>query len=378
MNDRSTRRIGRRDALGLLGASLVPTVGRVGDDGGTVRLPTLASPDGVERWRHVPAAWNEHRLRAQRARSRVADRLLGTPGVVDVGLRAGTERYGGRRGFAIDVGVRGDEGAGGGGEHGREASGVASAVAADVPGRVDGVPVETTSRVDSPAALCHRHEYDAVAGGLRVGDGPDGPVGSTGWPVRHEGERRLLSADHVFDDETVYGDESDGELQRIGRVASRESPTDTAVLETDRTVDNEIRGEYDTYEIAGWVTESGVATRVTDPFDGYRTMGTVTGETTGGLGKYHVDAGYHSELPSFDGHGVRGSAAAAPGDSGGVAFTLEGGDAYLLSLVTHGDPSAGRGTPTDNCANATAYRVSLGTAAYHLDDSGYEVLGESL
>ncbi|MEZ3116090.1 hypothetical protein RYH80_09210 [Halobaculum sp. MBLA0147] len=375
MNDQPTRQIDRRDALGLLGASLVPTVGHGSDDGGTVRLPTLASPDGVERWRHVPAAWNEHRLRARRARNRVADRLLGTAGVVDVGLRAGTERYGGRRGFAIDVGVR-DDGSSGG--KGGGASGAASAVAAELPARVDGVPVETSSRGDYPTALCHRHEYDAVAGGLRVGDGPDGPVGSTGWPVRHGGERRLLSADHVFDDETVYGDESDGDLQRIGRVASRESPTDTAVLETDRTVDNEIRGEYDTYEIAGWVTESGIATRVTDPFDGYRTMGTVTGETTGGLGKYHVDAGYHSELPSFDGHGVRGSAAAAPGDSGGVAFTLVDGDAYLVSLVTHGDPTAGRGTPGDNCADATAYRVSLGTAAYHLDASGYEVLGEPL
>lgn len=374
MSDQPTRQIDRRGALGLLGASLVPTVGRVSDDGGTVRLPTLASPDGVERWRHVPAAWNEHRLRAQRARRRVANRLLGTLGVVDVGLRAGSERYGGRRGFAIDVGVRDDIPGGNGGG----ASGAASAVAAEVPARVDGVPVETSSRADRPAALCHRHEYDAVAGGLRVGDGPNGPVGSTGWPVRHEGRRRLLSADHVFDGEAVYGDESDGELQRIGRVASRESSTDTAVLETNRTVDNEIRGEYDTYEIAGWVTESGIATRVTDPFDGYRTMGTVTGETTGGLGRYHVDAGYHPKLPSFDGHGVRGSAAAAPGDSGGVAFTLEDGDAYLLSLVTHGDPSAGRGTPADNCASATAYRVSLGTAAYHLDDSGYEVLGEPL
>lgn len=151
-------------------------------------------------------------------------------------------------------------------------------------------------------------------------------------------------------------------------------------MSSSRSIPNKIIGEGTTYPIGGWVTEDGICDRVCAAFDGYRKMGATTGETTGGLGKYHIDDSYSGSGPSFEGHGVRGSADAAKIDSGGPAFSLHGGDAYLTHMISQGDKNFGKDTDTTyHChSDFHPFKKSLGPAAYYIhNEYNYEIQGSS-
>ncbi|MFC6723111.1 hypothetical protein ACFQE1_01630 [Halobium palmae] len=354
----------RRGVLKKMGAgAFLPLGGFASQSEEMVKLPELRNNEGVVKWIEVPKAWADHKRQAEKVSNELQKEYAGAEGVVEVGLVAASERYGGKRGLEVEVGVDSD------------------VITAEITDHTNGIPVQTVQRKQATVDLCYNHSYDDLPGGVQIGNQASGTVsvGTTAWKVEHSGEMMMLTARHVIPStQDVYGDQSGSSLQKVGEVDSRDSDTDMAAVESSRSIPNQIQGDGSTYDIGGWVTESGISNRVTSPIDGYRKMGSTTGETTGGLGKYHIGANYDSDVdPSYDGHGVRGSADAASGDSGGPAFSLHNGDAYVISLVTQGDPKAGQRNSNSNCRNINPYKKSIGTAAYRLNNNGYQAQGSS-
>lgn len=82
-------------------------------------------------------------------------------------------------------------------------------------------------------------------------------------------------------------------------------------------------------------------------------------------------------MRSFGGEGVRGDAIAAKGDSGAPAFSVHNGEAFVTHMIAAGDTKAGKLSTNSNCANNDPYKKSIGTAAYHLNNIGYQAVGSS-
>lgn len=356
----------RRGVLKKVGAGAFLPLGNLArKQEETVKLPELRDHKGVVKWMEVPKVWDVQRRRAERVSSNLKQRFANDAGVVEVGLIAAPEQFGGKRGLQVEIGVNRDK------------------LTSEIPDHVDDVPVQTVEKEEPPVPLCMNDNYSGLPGGVKIFDDNDSSysVGSTGWKVKVNGVECMMTAAHVVSGTTnVYGDPDwTGTPQKVGEVYQRESTStlDAAAIESSRSIPNKIIGDGSTYPIGGWVTEEGISSRVSDWFDGYRKMGITTGETTGGLGKYHIDDSYHSSTPSYEGHGVRGDADAASGDSGGAAFSLHnGGEAFITHMITHGDPKAGQYSSNSNCYNVNPYKKSIGPAAYHLNGT-YEIQGSS-
>lgn len=349
-NDVSRRTVMKKAGM----AGIVPASAATFQTSETERLPELRNHQEVVKWMEVPKEWVAHKEAALKVRKQVDERFGDAKGLVEIGVTGAPERYGGERGFEIKIGIDREK------------------FKREVPDHVDGIPVKTTEK-SSPEPVCHHWSYNDLTGGVKASDtsGLD-KWGTTGWLVSYLTDsgswvNGVLTANHIVDvSDDVYGDETGGSFQKIGTVVRRSTKGDVAVIDTDRNIINDIRGENSTYFIGGWVTEDGVASRVKDRFDGYRKMGDTTGETTGGLIDCHLDDSYSSDMPSFWGHGVRGGADTAVGDSGGPAFSLHDGDAYIIFNVGFGD--GGQQATNANCVNHDPYKESVGAAAYRIND----------
>ena len=127
-------------------------------------------------------------------------------------------------------------------------------------------------------------------------------------------------------------------------------------------------------EQGGYVTENGICERASDAFDGFTKMGCTTGETVGGIGACHIeDCPNGSTSADFHGHGVRGSADVAQGDSGGTGYSRHNGEGFVTHMMTHGCDFKN----TNNYMNANRYDMCLGTAAYHINNRHWDVYGSS-
>ncbi|WP_144240095.1 chymotrypsin family serine protease [Haladaptatus cibarius] len=341
--------------------ALFPIGSFASQQGSTEKLPELRNQDGVVKWLEVPQSWAAQKRRAEKVSNALKNRYANDEGVVEVGIVASPEKFGDKRGLQVEVGI--DK----------------SKIKTEIEDHVDNVPVQTTEKPEAPVDLCLNTNYSGLPGGVKIYDSDTSPysIGTTAWKVDWYGDCILTAAHTVEDTYDVYGDPTLSP-QKVGGVALTESAsaTDVAVLSSNRNIPNKIIGDGSTYQIGGWVTESGISSRVSDFFDGYRQMGITTGETEGGLGKYHIGDSYHSGTPSYDGHGVRGSADVAKGDSGGPAFSLHNGDAYVTHIVTQGDPKGGRYTSNSNCYDTDPFKKSIGTAAYYLNNE-YPIQGSS-
>lgn len=352
----------RRNVLKKLGAGAALPIASLGDTGNdTVRLPELRNQDGVVSWTEVPKVWNTHRKRVERVAEKFKSSYGNRSGVVEVGITAAPERFGGKPGFEVEVGVDPER------------------LQTEIPDQIDNISVRTTEKTEPPVELCKNDSYSGLPGGVLVVNGNLDGSGTTGWQAEYNGKTVMLTAQHVVPDkDTVYGDKNSlNEVQEIGTVVGRNYGPDVAAIETNRDVKAEIPTPNGTFPVGGWVTKSGISERVSDPFDGYQKMGNTTGQTFGGLGKYQIDDSYSSSTRSFGGEGVRGDASAADGDSGGPAYSVHNGEAFVTHLVTSGDPKAGRASSNSNCDNIDPYKKSIGAAAYHLNSIGYQAVGSS-
>lgn len=349
----------RRRVLKKFGAASVLPFGSFAIDRST-RIPHFVNQNGVVKSEKVPRRWANHKDNIIQTKERLSSKLLSRPGIKEVGITAEPDKkIGDKRKLQIEVGK----------DPNRSQN--------DLPEEANGIRVAYENKEEAPVDLCYNGEFDNFPGGARLQDGNSGTVslGTAGWKVNHNGSSKMLGAWHVFsDNQEVYGDTQDlSKAEQIGSVDHHDSDRDVCTISTDRDIDNIILGEDTTYDIGGWVHEDGVCSRASDWWDGYRNAGAITGETTGGIGKCHIDDDYNSQFPSYGGHGVRGSARGATGDSGAPSFSLHDGDAYLIYMVTQGEESR---TPY-NCIDASEYEKTLGTAAYELNDQGYSIQGSS-
>lgn len=352
----------RRGVLKKLGAgALLPFGNLANKQAKTEKLPELMNQNGVVKWMEVPKQWANQKRRAVTVSDNLSQRFSNNPGVVEVGLIAAPEEYGGKRGLQVELGIDSDK------------------LETELPNNVDGVPVITTERKEAPVDVCVNNSYDNLPGGVAIWNG-NGERGTSGWKVEYNGTDCMMTAAHVATTDVIYGDKKwDNTVEKIGDVVARESRStlDLAVIDANRSIPNTIEGESTTYSIGGWVHEDGICSRASDWYDGYRKIGSTTGKREGGIGKCHISDSYDSATPSYGGHGVRGSAAVAEGDSGGPAFSLHDGDAYITHIVTQGDPKVDDYKDTYCNNEKTTWNKSLGTAAYHINSKGYKIIGSS-
>jgi hypothetical protein len=351
----------RRGVLKKLGAgAFLPLSSLANKQTEIEKLPDLMNQEGVVKWLEVPKQWAEQKRQAVTVCDNLAQRFSDEPGVVETGLIAAPEEYGGKRGLQVEIVVDSDQ------------------LKTEIPDHVDGVQVVTDERNEPLAPLCVNETYDNLPGGVAIWDG-DGFRGTSGWKVEYNGTDCMMTANHVAGTDDIYGDNDLYGLEQVGTVIARESSStlDAAAIDGDRSIPNKIIGESTTYPIGGWVHEDGICSRAGDWYDGYRKIGSTSGKSEGGIGKCHVDDSYHLDTPSFGGHGVKGGAMAARGDSGGPAFSLHDGDAYITHMITHGDPKVDSYKDTYCGESKDTWNKSLGTAGYHLNDQGYKIIGSS-
>lgn len=346
----SRRNVIKSAGVGALPASLVTS------SDSTEEIPILHNGEEVVKWKEVPSSWVEHKDHVIDVRQARGKALLNKDGVHAIALIPSSETYGGKPGRQIELEV--EKGA-------RD----------KIPDEVDGVPIKTVEpRERENATSCYNNSYSDLPGGVCVAkdSSSNAEYGSAGITVYLGGGKYgVTSAYHLTSSGDIYGDYDGSSFKNIGSVFTGIGEMDIIVIESSRSFSKEIMEESGTVSQAGYVTEDGIVDRADASFDGYRKMGVTTGETTGGIGGHHIETG--PENIDYHGHGVRGSANMADGDSGGVAYSMHDGDAYTTNITTQ---MSGSLYNYDNCKNNAVYSKSLGTAAYHINEH-WDVVGSS-
>jgi len=319
----------------------------------------LHNGEEVVKWEKVPSSWLEHKKHVIDVRERRGEKILHKSGVKAIAVIAGTESYGGKRGLQLEVEVD-------------------KANKDKIPDTVEGVSVkkvEPRERHDVTLP-CYNESYSDLPGGAAVAKGSSttSEFGSTGITVNLDGQFGTLSAYHLKSSGDIYGDYNGSSWQKVGSIYAANSKMDIIVITSSRVNQPDILEQSGSEHQGGYVTESGIGSRVSDPFDGYTQMGVTTGETVGGLGAYHVSSCPGScSFATYHGHGVRGSADLAGGDSGGCGYSMHNGDAFVTHITTQSDEYKN----TNNCINANRFNRAWGTAAYHINNQHWSVVGKS-
>jgi len=311
----------------------------------------------------VPDAWNGHKKRVKKANSRVTERYLNKPGVQSVGsVRAEDQKKGGKHGFKIEVAVDKDSGD----------DDTDFDPEKDIPSQVMGITVEVVEAQEIVDCCTNIDDFSDMPGGVSMRKTSGGERGTAAWRVDIDGEKHMITAYHLVDESgDVIGDDVYGDEYKIGTVGAKEGNWDVAFI-TDSNVNytDKIKGENQSYTIAGYATEDGVCERASDYFDGYTSIGTTSGKTTGGVKKCHYTYDGNTTL---DGHGVKGGADQMVGDSGGPAFSVNSdGEAILIASMSKGINT--KGTKDLDCGTYDEQNAQAGIAAYHLENNDYHHL----
>jgi len=280
-------RINRRRALKSVGIAATGLVAPVGVSGAasedSERVPAATSQGEVIEWVEVPRDWQAHLQHAKKANRSFKDEILQHEDIVGIGLEGAPELYGGKRGFQISVSVS------------PEFDG-------DLPTHYQGVPVESEVVTHLEQSNCpYNDSYeDPVPGGVTM-EGDSGGVGTTCCKAKYNGNEYIMTAAHLFQDSDCSGvDLLDTAYQpyystKMGVLDAYDLDRDVALVNYSSYRSDaaaEIAGDSNnTYPIRGVASETGIASRVSDPYDSYRKMGKSTGETTGGLIKMDHSSG---------------------------------------------------------------------------------------
>lgn len=355
-SDRGSFTASRRDVIKSSAAGILP-IGFATRSESTEEIPILHNGEEVVKWKEVPSSWVEHKDHAIDVRQNTGESLLNREGVHAIALIPSSETYGGKPGRQIELEV----------ENGKRDK---------IPDEVDGIPIKKVEPRERKDKTCYNSSYDDFPGGVAVStDSSGSEVGSTGISVYLGGGKYgITSAYHLTSSGDIYGDYDGSSWQNIGSVFTGIGDMDVIVIESSRSFPSDVKDESGTVSQAGYVTEDGIVDRADAAFDGYRKMGITTGETTGGIGAHHVEETPDDDsFGDYHGHGVRGSAGMAAGDSGGIAYSMHNGDAYATNITTQ---SGGDVYNYDNCRNKPVSYKSYGTAAYHINEH-WDVVGSS-
>lgn len=375
--DRATN---RRKVLRTLGsgAMLTSAIGGravAGDD--AVELVVSRSPDGVHQTKAVPESWADHWTHAERVNDAAQSDWMSEPGIKTIGLSRSEQRYGGKPGFRIRVGVT-DE------FEGR------------LPESREGIPVEVVreSPVDYGGCGVTKDTND-IPGGVSMetsdDDGDcDQSFGTLGCKVSKDGSDYMMTACHIYGGgqdpcpSGISGGESAYHMgDYFGEVAEWDEEEDWLLLDTDdyETFDDQIwdPGAGERVDMVAWFTEAGVADLIsTDEL--VRKIGVTLGREWGYVEQKSISSGW--DCVDWDGEGVEVDIDFAQGDSGGPVW--DKGDDGNGIMITHSCQLSGTKIdetdchPISGCSSTSKVEDSLrGTAFYHLNDKyGIQVVDE--
>jgi hypothetical protein len=353
----------RRKLLQAVGAGSVALVAHsgVGSAGGdsTKRVPEVKAGDEVLEYMEVPEKWLQQHDKAKRVKRRFNSEWISEDGVLSTELVASDERFGGKPGFQIRMTVDPET-------FKREA-----------PDEKEGVRVATErgSRDDMRPHCENDQNYDDMPGGVWIEGDSATPRGTSFCEVEYNGTYYMMTAAHLFGttepcDGHDIPDPADQFDRDLGYLEGYHTEYDLAICSASENgieLYDYIYGEDSQWPVKGYETESKISNRVVTTYDSYKQMGTSTGIKDG-----HIRAKDRSndECPTFNDEAVVGSCGGADGDSGGPAFSVnEDGEAnliYMHSWGVNGDTDT-----YDDCGNEYVSDDTMGTAAYRINDVGY-------
>lgn len=313
----------------------------------TVKIPKLVSGGDPVKYIEVPKVWNEHRQRA----ATVVDenqQLRNIRDATSLGLVRSPEKYGGKNGLQIQVGVR--EGFDNGDK---------------IPSSIDGLPVTTTQRPPGKPSDCEAtyncRSWDGnyvMFGGEHLNSGS-----ACSWLYDYnKDERFLLTVAHLWYGEDSIDDESncpaDSDIvgndanvpgrndEKVGDVCKASVTDDWAVIDknapnVNASFETDIESDEHGFEyVAGYVTEATLCdwtSRDKQNRPCVYQMGKTTGTTGGRVDGCKFSDGVNTCIDFDSGgsaDGVYTFCDFGVGDSGGPTYHLEGGDAYIVSVTS--------------------------------------------
>jgi len=305
----------RRGVIASIGAALtLSTTPAVAEGDDTTEIPYVVTDDEILKHKEVPQPWLEHTQRVLQTRADFEERVESMSGSQSVGVARSSETFGGKSGLKIQVAT-----------NDRSQS--------VVPSEVNGVKIEVVEKEDWQTA-CYYETPDRITGGLPIeARWEDGGESYTGWgtagfPVKDSnGNERLLTADHLWENKSCQsseGDEATQYTQDFGEVAQSEVQPDFALVEkTNGSLDlsYEISEEYDTQDVSGWFPKEAISELVAEG-KSVRKMGVTTGQTTGTIDAMNQSIG--TGCGDLENRGVVvNGIEVGEGDSGGPMYRIE-------------------------------------------------------
>ncbi|WP_159077160.1 hypothetical protein [Halococcoides cellulosivorans] len=353
------RTISRRTFMGVAGALPVTAITGKGTlHRARKRVTRVRVNNGKHRVggsKKLNTSWLSHRKNVERKLYSFKGEFLSKPGVCAVSITNTDKKIGGSNGrqkFQYEVKV--DP------EVARKAG---FDPETDLPSIYRGVPVtkQSVSQKERPRLIggdmypCYNNiSTDTVSGGCVLQQSTlDDSWGTSCFAFTHNGVRYLVTANHVVGEawedntgNTVYDAD-----QYIGRVEHSFPDLDVAYIGESHNIDNfedNIKRESDSISISGYINKLGISDRAGQLWDTNRKMGTSTGDLKGAIRNYKADYGgfntaYEDDWRHYKGEGVEGEADSAGGDSGGPAYDVIEGEAWLLYMTS----ASSNGTKTN-------------------------------
>lgn len=255
---------------------------------------------------------------------------------------------------------------------------------------------EPMSHEDSDDCYYNNHNWSTYLGGIphwRESSAERSgwePKATHAWLVEYQGNEYIQGARHTYvgcsygqrvDDEEVHTHD-----YKIGDVVTWNRSLDAYLattgaqdfIDTMAHIVNE--DGTDSWPVSGIHDETSIATMIINS-DQHVSMGASTGRRGSFVQEQYASGSDYNQDCSYDGYGVvstgdrdpdpiqAGSGIVATGDSGGPAFTIEGGEAHLIYMRTH---RHGDNTGYSSCPHGGYYDTALGPAAHRLRDTGYK------
>ncbi|WP_147464895.1 hypothetical protein [Halococcus sp. IIIV-5B] len=254
------------------------------------------------------------------------------------------------------------------------------------------VDIETVPAEEPELLGCYNSgRYSTIQGGMLESDTKvnggriSRSIGSTGARVHSSSGTYMLSVAHVWSAcaggalgskayQPLPSVEETDNLSRFefGELAVVDVQFDFTLISptTSRNIGGNIRGAG---PVAGWITEAGLGSLMTDN-ETVQKEGATTGRTSGKIVSAYTKSDGKGCITFGNAKGVTTSVRGAQGDSGSVVFWKgDNGKLYVVHLVSLGDRER---QPISNCfggnAKSNHFNRSAGTSGYQIHRMGYD------
>ncbi len=279
----------------------------------SAEIVTLRKADGSpEKIETVPQKWINHEQKARSVANSLKSRFMRKKNVESVGIGPSNTTIGGKPGSIVEVNYKA----------GKSDKTVSPRMKQEIPSAIDGIPIRIGKIRDKNKTNCvHTGDYSTVWGGDSI-KSSNGTTGTAGYFVIKNGNRWLLTANHVFggfcnDPDGMYAYQGG---RYMGKVLGHHRDHDWVVIEDQSSKtfspNANIWMNNGGVPVKSWVTESGLAQFKSNNISVYQ-QGASTGLTIGTIRNYGTARDY--ECSAWN-NGVEITTNIAPGDSGGPMF----------------------------------------------------------